>query len=404
MIALDVCLDPVEAPDFASENPTPPPVKKRGGGPKTPEGKAIASRNALKDGLSSTVLLPRDMEADARLRRQQFADHFRVAGPYGEWVIGRLAFVSVQIDRCQRMTFENLGQTSQRAATYWEKDQQKRVVELARRLRRDPMRTVAELEQTRQGADWLIAQWQGLGSALDVSETWDDTQRTLAFDLLGTHPALRAGFRSVPAPSDRDGLIALVEREIDRLEEAKTSALDMLDEHEQILAVKGLPLHEDARTARLRKYDVRLANEWKRTHDEVTKLKARDPGALARQAEFERSHPTAPTAEATYEQAREQQKPLFEQLAAVIEAFDEEARELEPVESAPIARSTEPRVQQEREEESKPSVEITPTERQPAEPASPKGNRRHRRARSREVRREARQQVQKSGQGKPKTR
>src|SRR6267378_6097135 len=38
--------------------------------------------------------------------------------------------------------------------------------------------------RSRQGADWLIERWEGLGEALGTNGGWDEPQRRLAFDLL----------------------------------------------------------------------------------------------------------------------------------------------------------------------------------------------------------------------------
>ncbi len=396
MNAQDVCLDAVDLPGVAAENAAPP-VKRRGGGPKTPEGKASSCRNALKDGLNSKVILPRDMEEDARRTHRDLADHFQVAGPYADLLLGRLAFASVQLERCQSMTFQNLGQVSLRAANCWEEDQVRRVADLAKRLPRDPMRVASELRRTRQGAAWLIEQWEGLGSALDVNDLWDDDQRTLAFDLLGTHPALRDGYRRVPAPTEKSALLALVDREIARLEASLDEALDMLDEQEQLMAVSGLPMHEDARSARLRKYDTRLASEWKRAHDEVMKLKSGHPDAMARQAEFDRSVGSPGTRETMLEQARAHHQPLFEQMAATMEALDEESRALDSVLN-PSEPESKPQPQPEPEPEpkskSKSPARLQTIASHPAGPTppAPKGNRRHRRAHTSKARRKARQQ------------
>ncbi len=172
------------------------------------------------------MILPPEMEAAAKVRRQEIADHFQPSGPYAEWLVARMAFASVQLDRCQQMTLEDITYSIRRAERFWDVDRTQQAAELAARLPKDPQRVAPRLRQTRQGAQWMIDQWEDLGDSLDVRDTWDDTQRGLAFDMLGVHPALRNGFRRVPEPSNRAGLVALVQREVERLRGDQEHALD----------------------------------------------------------------------------------------------------------------------------------------------------------------------------------
>ncbi len=340
--------------ELAVSEPVECPPRKRGGGPKTEEGKRTSRRNALKDGTRAKVVLPPEMEAAARVRQQEIADHFKADGPYDHWLVGRMAFASVQLDRCQQMTLEDLAHTIRRAELFWDDDRNQHAVDLAARLPRDPQRVAIRLRQTRQGAQWLIDQWEDLGSALEVNETWDEDQRRIAFDMLGVHPALRDGFRRVPEPSNRAGLVALVEREVDRLREQQEHALDELDQYEQMLAASGMPIHESATTKRLRKYETAIKREWKQAHDE---LLTQDPAAAAAfaatlpaAAEDRRvESPPPPAVELEsmpyfytddemfdyhFKQAQEHQSPEIHQMFAVMEALDAEAREMARAEAA----------------------------------------------------------------------
>ncbi len=137
------------------------------------------------------------------------------------------------------------------------------------------------LERSTQGADWLIDRWEGLADALESRGQWDDAQRNLAFDLLGTSPILRDGHARVPAAVDRDGLMNLVKDEVGRLADEQRTTLSPLDTHEQDLACCGMPVEPDAETKRLRKYESDLSREWRWAYEQLFKLRS-DPSRLTR--------------------------------------------------------------------------------------------------------------------------
>src|SRR5258705_11727021 len=81
-------LDRPEAPDSEIEGA---PAGKRGGGPRTPEGKEQSKRNALKHGMRAKVLLPDDLAAAVAGRTAELADEFGPGSPYEEGLVGQMA-------------------------------------------------------------------------------------------------------------------------------------------------------------------------------------------------------------------------------------------------------------------------------------------------------------------------
>ncbi len=135
---------------------TPTPTKKRGGGPKTPEGKRALRRNALKDGTRASVVLPEDMEAARAKREVGFRDHFTPRDDYEAWLVDRLAFTSVQIDRCAEYGIDDIRRQIHRAVTCWDVDQRDQAEHLAARIAKDPSRTARGLLRSKHGAEWLM--------------------------------------------------------------------------------------------------------------------------------------------------------------------------------------------------------------------------------------------------------
>ncbi|MEO6810610.1 MAG: hypothetical protein ABI353_15955, partial [Isosphaeraceae bacterium] len=238
-----------------------PAVKGRSGGPRTPEGKDASRRNALKHGMRARVLLPGDLATAIAERNCQFTDEFQPNTPYEAWLIAQGAEASVRIDRCAELSIAALERQADRALFSWDDDHALRIEELAAKLPRNPSRTVAALRTTRHGAVWLIERWQSLGDALEGPGCWDDSQRRLALNLLGTPKEFRDCSAALPADADLAALKTLVRDQIAALQDRLTNALEPLDDKERALTEIGLPLDTDAPTAWL----LRIERECRRT-------------------------------------------------------------------------------------------------------------------------------------------
>ncbi len=280
MIATLDALDITSPQENTIESEAPAP-RRRGGGPKTEEGKNASRRNSLKHSLRSTLILPDELQsAYVELKTAYFAE-LKPVGRVEEQLVGRLAFTSVQLDRSADLAIANLRRVIERAENFWDVDQRAQADDLGKRLKNDPERIAHRLERSTQGADWLIDRWEGLADALESRGQWDDAQRNLAFDLLGTSPILRDGHARVPAAVDRDGLMNLVKDEVGRLADEQRTTLSPLDTHEQDLACCGMPVEPDAETKRLRKYESDLSREWRWAYEQLFKLRS-DPSRLTR--------------------------------------------------------------------------------------------------------------------------
>src|SRR4051794_26399533 len=88
-----ISIDQVTAAQPPGHEPGPPPVpaKKRGGGPRTPEGRDASKRNSLKHGLLAESVFPDEL-ADAIARHTDLLKReFAPASPYEELLITRMA-------------------------------------------------------------------------------------------------------------------------------------------------------------------------------------------------------------------------------------------------------------------------------------------------------------------------
>jgi hypothetical protein len=96
---------------------------------------------------------------------------------------------------------------------------------------------------------------------------WNADQRRLAFDMLGVPRDLRNLTFDVPAGDDATALNVLAETQIAKLREDQGAVLDELNEAECAMAFSGMPLEEDAATARLRKEERRARNDFAKARD-----------------------------------------------------------------------------------------------------------------------------------------
>ena len=256
------------------------PARPRSGGPRTPEGKARSRRNALKTGLRAKVVLPEDLAIVVAQRTTEFVAEFQPRTPYEKRLVRDMALASAQYERCAERSIMDAARIANRAEFYWDEDRMVAVEDVGARLRNDPSRVVARLRSTTHGADWLIRRWEILRDDLRSTGVWDDDQRRLAFDLLGVPRECRTGFHTVPRGDDLEALEALVLEQIDRLRDKQVEILDDLDESERLLMMGGLPIYEDATTARLRKYENGFRREYYRVRDELFRVRQGGPPLL----------------------------------------------------------------------------------------------------------------------------
>ena len=263
---------------LASSNPpgviADSPPAHRSGGPRTPEGKEQSRRNALKRGLRSKIVFPDDLNVLVEQRIKDFFADFDPKSTYEEMLVRDMAVSSARFERCASLSIADLIRTADRASYCWEHDRRMSVEVYAARISKDPQRIARGLRGSCQGSDWLIERWEILGTIALETGRWDDDQRRLAFDMLGVPRELRTVSNKVPGGDDVAGLIALVETQITKLRDEQEAVLDDLNDAEQAMSMSGMPLQEDAATARLRKEESRARNDFAKARTELLRFRA----------------------------------------------------------------------------------------------------------------------------------
>jgi hypothetical protein len=227
-------------------------------GPRTPEGKEKSRRNALKHGLAGAgVVLPEDEAAIVAQRRAEWHSSLRPWNPFEEWLIDEITVAAVQIDQCRAQEALLRTEFAERAGTSWDDDRRLAAEVLAAGLAKKPALISRQLQQTRQGCDWILERWDTLGRILESKGDWSEAQKALALDLLGTPTELRDGpTRLDPAPgqSARAHRVALVAGEIQRLKTAQETVLAGRDERDRLAAEIGLDADAPRPLALVRRY------------------------------------------------------------------------------------------------------------------------------------------------------
>jgi hypothetical protein len=286
--------DTLESPASPAEPPVP---RKRGGGPRTPEGRERSRRNSLRHGLCSKEILPYDLGEAVARRTEELTAEFQPRSPYAALQVGQMALAAAKLDRCGEMIIADVRSVVQRAHLIWDHDRRVAVEGLGAKLAEDPARVAAALRGCKQGADWLRERWELLGLIAANTGDWDDDQRRLAFDLLGIPAALRPGSELLPAPGDAEGLMELADAQVAILRQDREAVLDTLDAAERAMAMGGMLMEEDATTARLRKYEASCRRAFNAAKAELLRLREAEKEAEASKEAPPPSH-KAPLSEA----------------------------------------------------------------------------------------------------------
>ena len=184
-------------------------------GPRTAEGKARSSRNALKHGLTAgDVVLPNEDGEAFQARLDDWHADFPEAGAAQRCLIERAAHASWRLDRCARYETARLAERVRHAVGDYERDTHARAESLGRRLlfealdrfaaptlpdpatveklqRRhddDPAVLSRRLQSFAQGVRWLLDRWAELSEALGDRGYWHAADKYKAVRMLGRRP------------------------------------------------------------------------------------------------------------------------------------------------------------------------------------------------------------------------
>ena len=195
-----------------------------------------------------------DLEIAAAKGRAEFWNSsLKPHDAFEVYLVDQVAAQSVRIDRCQHQERAVRRLHAKRANLRWDEDRRNAAEALGARLAQNPPLFARKLDGTKQGCEWLIARWEGLGAALAANGDWDAAQSSLALDLLGVPAALRNG--PTPLDGDSGARLALVRAEVDRLKSLNARAMAELDDCERELALQGFGPDLDGQLSAIRRFE-----------------------------------------------------------------------------------------------------------------------------------------------------
>jgi hypothetical protein len=175
-------------------------------GPRTVEGKASSSQNALKHGFTARagVLVPGEDPIEHQAFVQEWFDGYAPATPGRRALVERAADVAWKLRRLSRAGDARAAQAAREAETNYNLAQFRRAEALGEHLRYDnpratqtcskrgerqhPAAVNRELETFLEGVKWKIARWVELRDVLDNDGHWKRDGRYFAVRLLGARP------------------------------------------------------------------------------------------------------------------------------------------------------------------------------------------------------------------------
>ena len=183
-------------------------------GPKTAEGKAKSSLNAVKHGLAAQhVLLPNEDAEAYQAVVQGWIDDLQPADTAEMALAERAAMADWRLKRCVRAEHARLSSRVRHASETHDREQFARAEELGNRLMYDPLNrcivppndpdtlrrihnwrainpavVVRELESFSEGVDWMISRWERIAGILDRENFWHYPEKFEAIKLLGHRP------------------------------------------------------------------------------------------------------------------------------------------------------------------------------------------------------------------------
>ena len=183
-------------------------------GPKTAEGKARSSLNAMKHGMTAEhLVLPNEDSNAFETRKTAWFDDLQPADITERALVERAAIAEWRLQRCVLAEQARLASRVRHAAEEHDLQQFRRAEELGGRLIHDPLnrcivppldpRTqdkleiwrqnnppaiLRELQGFRDGVEWMIDRWLRLGGILEREGFWHYPEKFEAIKLLGSRP------------------------------------------------------------------------------------------------------------------------------------------------------------------------------------------------------------------------
>ena len=132
-------------------------------GPKTAEGKARSRMNAVKHGLTGEgVALPTEDAAEVDRRFESMQKELKPRGDLAEYLVRRVATMTVRVERCVRQETAILSNRVRHAEADFDDQRAAEVEQAFRNLADDPAKHRRKLLRSPEGVDRMIGAWLGI--------------------------------------------------------------------------------------------------------------------------------------------------------------------------------------------------------------------------------------------------
>jgi hypothetical protein len=146
-------------------------------GPKTQEGKARSSQNALKHGLrAEEVVLPTEDPQAFKEHIEAWVEDWQPPSMARRHLVDQAAVASWRINRCIRLEATRITVRVEEAYKVWDQSVAKQVDAEIERLEEDPAGVLDKMMSTRPGVDRLIVAWNEIGDAASEPDAWFDPE------------------------------------------------------------------------------------------------------------------------------------------------------------------------------------------------------------------------------------
>lgn len=219
------------------------------GGPRTPEGKARSRRNALKHGLRAEECLLQELQDQRDQRLQGLCDEIQPQTIAEQFYVGRAALAMARVEVAANTIEVEAEERAHTTLRTWKIKQRKQVRKIAQNLEHDPCGTVARLESTGFGIDWLSGRWIDLLEDLEAGRSWTPEQIDQALRLLGLDPAeCPDNLQDNPSALMIDQLARATDENPEASAQLQNLVLSILDDLEEL----GQQLHQEVDRPKMR--------------------------------------------------------------------------------------------------------------------------------------------------------
>ncbi len=250
-----------------------------------PAGRERPLANAIKLGLAEeSPRVPEDSRAVLE-RAGLYLNSLAPQHAWHAWILEQVSVTTLKIERVGRIDRRRRDLAALRAETSWDADRRLDAEVIGLGLPDQPAVVVEKLRQFLQGCEWLMDRWAMLARVADVNDnSWDEAQRSLAFDLLGTPAVLRRSDSFGPAIDgegrslgEAEPLASAARREVDALATLRDSLADA-DAMAQHLAASDLVDPDTPEDRRQKGREQALYSRLKWLHRQLcTETPGKDP-------------------------------------------------------------------------------------------------------------------------------